>query len=191
MALFADVSGVLAAPLSEAETTAPRLRECLDCGLFQVVPALGPGSVARCSRCNGVLRRTHHDPLNRALALNLTALCLLGIGCAMSLMTVSTGGIQLTANLFSGPEGLHEHGIWELAVVVLFTTIGAPFLKLASMIYVLVGLRMQRPPRHLRQVFSWIELLRPWAMIDRPCRHCGGRSLGGCTRLRKLWPCQR
>jgi hypothetical protein len=35
MTLFADVSGVLAAPLSEADTTAPRLRECLDCGLFQ------------------------------------------------------------------------------------------------------------------------------------------------------------
>jgi paraquat-inducible protein A len=81
-------------------------------------------------------------------------------------MTVSTAGMQLSATLFSGPEGLHQHGVWELSAVVLFTTVAAPFLKLASMVYVLAGLRMQRPPRHLRTVFSWIEHLRPWSMIE-------------------------
>ena len=166
MALFADPSALLSTAPANVEVAPPRLRECRDCGLFQVVPALGPDSVARCLRCNAVMRRTRRDPLGRALALNIAALSLFGVACLMSLMTVSTAGMQLSANLFSGPEGLQQHGIWELSVIVLFTTVAAPFLRFASMVYVLAGLRMQRPPRHLRQVFSWMEHLRPWSMIE-------------------------
>jgi paraquat-inducible protein A len=122
--------------------------------------------VARCLRCNAVLRRTRQDSLGRGLALNIAGLFLFSIACLMSLMTVSTAGMRLSANLFSGPAGLQKHGIWELSAVVLFTTVAAPFLRFASMIYVLAGLRMQHPPRHLRKVFSWIEHLRPWSMIE-------------------------
>jgi paraquat-inducible protein A len=154
------------APAAEAEVTQPRLRECPDCGRFQVVPSLEPNSVARCLRCNAVLRRTRHDSLGRGLALNIAGLFLFSVACLMSLMTVSTAGMQLSADLFSGPAGLQEHGIWELSAVVLFTTVAAPFLRFASMIYVLAGLRMQHPPRHLRTVFGWIEHLRPWSMIE-------------------------
>ena len=51
-----------------SEVTVPRLRACPDCGLFQVVSALGPDAVARCLRCNAVLRRTRQDSLGRGLA---------------------------------------------------------------------------------------------------------------------------
>ena len=149
-----------------APPSAPRLRECRDCGQFQTVPVLGAGATARCLRCGAVLRRAHVDPLGRSLALHLAALALLGIACLMSLMTVSTAGMNLSADLFSGPHGLGRHGLWQLAVVVLFTTAGAPFLRLASMIYVLVGLKLRRPPRHLRRVFAWLEHLRPWSMVE-------------------------
>ena len=50
-------------------TTNPVLRECSGCGLFQVVPALGPGMRADCLRCGTGLRRTRADSLNRCLAL--------------------------------------------------------------------------------------------------------------------------
>jgi paraquat-inducible protein A len=144
----------------------PRSRECPDCGRFQVVPALGAGATARCLRCGAVLRRAHHDPIGRALALHFAALAMLGVAGLMSLMTVSTGGMNLSADLLSGPQGLHRHGLWELALVVLFTTAVAPLLRLASMTYVLVGLGLRRPPRHLRRLFAWIEHLRPWSMIE-------------------------
>ena len=111
MALFADPSALLSTAPANVEVAPPRLRECGDCGLFQVVPALGPDSAARCLRCDAVMRRTRRDPLGRALALNIAALSLFGVACLMSLMTVSTAGMQLSANLFSGPEGLQQHGI--------------------------------------------------------------------------------
>ncbi len=144
----------------------PRLRECRDCGQFQIVPPLPPAASAHCLRCDAVLRRTHRDPLWTQLALNLTALLLLLIAVPSVLMLVSTAGQVHVADMFSGPIGLDQHGLWELAAVVLFTTVAAPALKVGCMLYVLIGLRLPHPPRHIRTVFAWVQRLRPWSMIE-------------------------
>lgn len=158
-----------APPASVATTrwvTPARLRECATCGQFQVIPALAPGQRANCLRCEAVLRRCMTDPLGRALALNLAALSLLGLALLMTLMTVSTAGMVRTANLFSGPEGMGRSGLWPLSAMVLFTTVLAPTAKLLAMTYVLAGLRLARPPRHIRRVYALVEKLRPWSMIE-------------------------
>ncbi|MEJ0020544.1 MAG: paraquat-inducible protein A [Acetobacteraceae bacterium] len=144
----------------------PRLRECPDCGQFQVVPELPPATRAQCLRCDAVLRHTHSDPLWTPLALNVTALLLFLIAAGSTLMLVSTAGQVHIADMFSGPIGLDRHGMWELAAVVLFTTIAAPAIKLCCMLYVLIGLRTARPPANIRTVFAWVEHLRPWSMIE-------------------------
>jgi uncharacterized paraquat-inducible protein A len=146
--------------------TQARLVECHYCGQFEMLPSLVPGQSARCFRCGSLLRRARTDTLNRALALYFACASLFAIACLLSLMTVSTAGMTLSANLFSGPEGLGRNGLWELSVVVLGTTFAAPFAKLLCMVYVLVGLRLPHPPRHLRSVFTWAERLRPWSMIE-------------------------
>jgi paraquat-inducible protein A len=149
-----------------ADAVPPRLRECQDCGQFQVVPALPPATRAHCLRCEATLRHTRRDPLGLPLALNLTALVLFLIAASSTLMTVSSAGQVHVADLFSGPITLEQDGMWELALVVLFTTAAAPLAKLACMLYVLIGLRLARPPRHIRTVFSWVEHLRPWSMVE-------------------------
>ena len=146
--------------------TPATLRECPGCGLFQVVSAMQPRTVARCPRCSTLLRRTGANPTDSALALNAAALGILAISCATTLMTVSKAGMVHSADLFSGPAGLHNRGLWQLSLVVLFTTVAAPLLKLILTIYVLVGLRMAAPRQHLRMVFALVERLRPWSMIE-------------------------
>jgi paraquat-inducible protein A len=79
---------------------------------------------------------------------------------------VETAGISRQAGLFSGPEELVERGMTSLAVVVVFVTVGAPLGKLLGTLYVLLGLRLARPPRHLRRVFVLVERLTPWSMIE-------------------------
>jgi len=153
-------------PYAVPARTRPCLRECRACGLFQVIPAMAPATTARCLRCNTVLRHTRTDSLGITLALNLASLVLLAIAGSTTMMQVSTAGIVRSADLFTGPVGLEQNGVWELAAVVLFTTVAAPLLKLSFMTYVLAGLRMSRPPRHLRKVFAWVEHLRPWSMIE-------------------------
>ncbi len=112
------------------------------------------------------MRRARRDPLGTALALNLAGVCLFGIASSATLLSVSKFGIHHRADLLTGPEGLEAHGLWELSVIVVFTTILAPALKLGSMSYVLLGLRGPSPARHLRRVFAWIERLRPWSMVE-------------------------
>jgi paraquat-inducible protein A len=151
---------------AEAWRTPSRLCECASCGQFQVLPSLLPGQSANCLRCGARLRRAVIDPLGRALALNIAALSIFAIACVMTLMTVSTAGMVRDASLFTGPIDMGRDGLWELTAVVLFTTVVAPVLKLAAMVYVLAGLRLSRPPRHVRRVFALVEHLRPWSMIE-------------------------
>uniref|UniRef100_UPI0022EA9DEA paraquat-inducible protein A n=1 Tax=Falsiroseomonas oryzae TaxID=2766473 RepID=UPI0022EA9DEA len=157
-----------APPVAGTETwrTPARLCECRSCGQFQTIPSLVHGESARCLRCGALLRRAQRDPLGRALALNLAALSLFGVACTMSLMTVSTAGMTRHASIFSGPVDMGRSGLWELTVVVLFATVVAPILKLAAMVYVLGGLRLARPPRHVRRVYAMVEHLRPWSMVE-------------------------
>jgi paraquat-inducible protein A len=146
--------------------TPPRLHACRDCGQVQTVPALGPEALVFCRRCDAVLRRTRHDPIGVPLALNSAALVLLSLACGMTMLSVSRAGLDHNADLFSGPVGLTTHGMWPLAALVLFTTIGAPLLKILGNIYVLAGVGMADPPRHLRAVYAAMTHLRPWSMIE-------------------------
>lgn len=164
--LSASAADLARAATQETWRTGTRLCECGSCGQFQKMPSLLPGQSARCIRCEGVLRRARIDPLGRALALNLAALSLFAVACLMTLMTVSTAGMVRHASLFSGPVDMGRSGLWELTIVVMFTTVIAPVAKLAAMAYVLIGLRLPRPPRHIRRVYALVEHLRPWSMVE-------------------------
>jgi paraquat-inducible protein A len=142
------------------------LRECPGCGLFQVEPALAPGMTARCERCGTTLRRTRQHSLEHSLALAVGALILLAVMCLSTLMTVRTSGIVHQAGIFSGPVELVRRGMSGLAVVVVFVTVLAPLAKLAGSIYVLLRIREAKPPRHLRRIFAWVEILSTWSMVE-------------------------
>jgi paraquat-inducible protein A len=146
--------------------TAPRLCECHDCGQMQVLPALPPSARAICQRCDAVLRHTRCDPLVLPLVLNISALILFGLGATLTLMSVSTAGQQRVAELISGPKEMEQYGLWEISLVVLITTVAAPLARVLCMLAVLLGLRLKRPPAELREIFAWVEHLRPWSMVE-------------------------
>lgn len=151
---------------TDAEAPAPTVHECRGCGQFQIVPTLQAHEMARCGRCGGVLRRGHDNPLDHAAALAFAALVLLAIATIKTLMTVQTAGIIHHTDLFGGPIELRSRGLWPLAIVVIFTTVVAPFLLISGTLYVLLMLRLPRPPQHLRRVFKVLNRLGPWSMID-------------------------
>jgi paraquat-inducible protein A len=151
---------------ADGPPTPPQLMECPGCGLFQTIPALAPGTTARCARCPTTLHRTVAHPLDHSIALTAAALVLLLIMCTTTLMSVQKAGIMHSAGLFSGPEELVQRGMPELAAVVVFVTVIAPFGKLLGELYVLIRLHEATPPHHLRRVFVLAEKLRPWPMIE-------------------------
>jgi paraquat-inducible protein A len=146
--------------------SAPELRECPGCGRLQTVRALGPKMVATCERCPTRLRRANLQSHQFSIALNLAALVLLLILCLTTLMSVETAGITLHAGLFSGPEELVKRGMASIAIVVVFVTVIAPFGQLGGTLYVLLRMQQDPPPRHLRRVFTWVERLAPWSMLE-------------------------
>ncbi|MFP5248262.1 MAG: paraquat-inducible protein A, partial [Acidobacteriota bacterium] len=150
----------------EPPVAAPRLHECLDCGLMQRLPPLPRGAVARCPRCSAVLRRRRADPAGRSLAFALTGLLLFGLALSEPFMDVQVHGLSRTMTFLGGPLALEEHGFWPLAVAVLVTTAGAPLGRLVALAYVLIGLQFTRPPRHLYAAFRWSEWLDTWSMAE-------------------------
>lgn len=143
------------------------LRGCPDCGLMQHVPHPPPGAAAHCPRCDTMLRRGRRDPFGPPLALGLAGISLLFVAVIAPMLDVSTAGIDRKSTLLTGPEGLGANGLWELSVVVLFTTIAAPLLHLIGTTWVLLTLRGENPPpRAARRVFAWMQRLRPWSMIE-------------------------
>lgn len=141
-------------------------RECKGCGRMNAVEALPEGSAARCDRCNTVLRNARRNPVNRTLAFALSALALFSVATFTPLLTMSISGQQITADLTTGSLQLDKQGFWVLGILVGLTTILAPAARLATSCYVLMALRMTRPPMHLAPVFRWSARLKPWSMIE-------------------------
>ena len=81
-------------------------------------------------------------------------------------MSVQTAGIRHVADLFSGPAELVHRGMPELGAVVIFVTVLAPLCRAAFMVYVLIRSHESTPPRHLRRIFAYAEMLRPWSMLE-------------------------
>lgn len=146
--------------------THPELRECFGCGMFQIVPALGPDQRADCARCGTALRRTRTDSFSRGIALNAATLVLFVVLWTTMLMQVSTAGIVHDSTLASGPLELVRHGLWPLALIVAFTTAVAPLGKYAGMLYVLIGARARTPFPHLGHVFRFARTMGIWAMLE-------------------------
>ncbi len=148
------------------ETRGGMLRECQDCGLFQTLQPLAPGDAAYCRRCSALLRKTHRDSLNRALWCYVGAFVLLILSFPLPFLGLRSVGRLYQATLFTGPSQLGTHGEWEISVVVLTTLVVIPVLQLLLALAVLIGLRVPHPPRILPSLFSWVEALRPWSMVE-------------------------
>ena len=61
-------------------------------------------------------------------------------------MKVSAVGIVRETILESGPRELVARGLWPIAIAVAFTTACAPLGKFLATFYVLIGLKLRRPP---------------------------------------------
>jgi paraquat-inducible protein A len=142
------------------------LVECHDCGFLQQLRPLTPGSFAKCRRCGATLSSAPINSLDRSLALACTGAVLLLIACATPFMSLNIKGQIENASLITGAQQLFQQGRWALAGLVVMTTMIIPGLKLGATLYVLLGLRVPRPPRHLLMIFRWLQVLHEWSMVE-------------------------
>ena len=68
--------------------------------------------------------------------------------------------------LLTGIQDLNAQGKWEIAAVVVFTSVVAPGLQIAVPLVVMVPLSLDRMPRWLPTLFRHVSTLTPWGMMD-------------------------
>ena len=139
---------------------------CHDCDLLHDIVPLSDVASAKCVRCGAVLYHEKSNGLDRTLAYTVTGLVLFVFANAYPLMTFRLEGRSQANRLISGVYDLYAQGMWELASLVLLTSILAPLIYLLGMLYVLLPLRLDRRPWMLAPVFRVVQKLRSWAMLE-------------------------
>lgn len=139
---------------------------CHECGRLHRIEAIPAGAAARCSRCRAILSRSRPNSIERTLALTIAALFLFTVANSLPFLSLHMQGQATETTLFSGVQDLWQQGKWEVALVVLATTIVIPGLQILLLLYVLLPLRLGRLVPDLPQAFRLLLSLRPWAMME-------------------------
>ena len=139
---------------------------CEFCDLLHRTRPLGPGQKARCSRCGGVLMKRSRDPVEGTLALAVAALVLLVLANGFPFLRIGLEGQVRENTIATGVLGLWSAGATLLALLILFTTILAPALRIVGLLYVLLPLSLGRVPPAVAGALRFQEGMVSWAMLD-------------------------
>jgi paraquat-inducible protein A len=146
--------------------TAAPLIACPECDLLQFETPLPRGRFACCHRCGIPLYRRTSGSIDRSLALALTAVVLMLIANLLPIASIETRTERIETTLFGAIDALYNEDRAIVASLVFFTTILAPAIELAAMLYMLVPLRLGIVPRQLSLAFRLAPLAREWGLID-------------------------
>ena len=143
------------------------LSECINCGYFQRALDLGPGQVAECRRCHGLIgRRRTNPPVATPLAFCIASAVLYLVAITLPLMTMDLYGRARPVTLLTGPFELWQEGWGVVAILVLATTVVMPPIVIGLMLAVLAGASCPKLPGWAPNLLQRYERLRPWSMIE-------------------------
>ena len=139
---------------------------CPECDLLQHLPELPPGSKARCPRCGYMVASRTTDPVDRPLALTITALIALIIANTTPLMGLSAVGRSASTTIVGGAYDMWRQGQEVTAMIVAFCAVIAPTAYLLFLLTVLLAVRRQPAPQWVGELLRWAESMRPWSMNE-------------------------
>ena len=139
---------------------------CHECDLLHRIPVQQGSGVARCRRCNALLHRNVRNSLDRTLALTFAGVILFVVANTFPLLAFKLQGQETQTTLISGVQDLYDQGMWEIAILVLLTTIIVPLIQLLIHIYVLLPLKFNRTPWKMAAIFRISSGLGAWSMME-------------------------
>jgi paraquat-inducible protein A len=139
---------------------------CHECDLIHRIQPLAEGTIARCSRCGASLYRHKRNSLERTLALTLAGLVLFVLANSFPFLSMKIEAQVQESTLFTGIRELYAQGMWQVALLVLLTTILVPLAQLLGLLYVLLPIKLNRRPWKLARVFRLVQNLHPWSMME-------------------------
>jgi paraquat-inducible protein A len=139
---------------------------CHDCDLIYRIQPLAKGAAAKCSRCGAVLHRHRQNSLNRTLALTMAGLILFALANSFPFLSMKIEAQVQESTLITGIGELYAQGMWEVALLVLLTTIVVPLAQLSGLLYVLLPIKFNRTPLMLAPVFRFVQSMKPWSLME-------------------------
>ncbi len=139
---------------------------CPECDLLQRETPLPPRRTACCRRCGAALYRSTSNSLERSLAFTLAAVMLLLIANALPIASLEVRGQHVETTLWGTVQALYHQDRVAVSILVFVTTLLAPALELALMLYMLVPLRLGFAPKHLALAFRLAPVAREWGLVD-------------------------
>ena len=146
----------------------PALTACHECDLL-VREATGQKTghySALCPRCGAHLYRHSRDSLETTLALACAALVLLAAANAFPVVGLDIKGQRIDTTVIGAASRLWQEGMQPVAALVLLTTTILPLLELASIVWLVLPLRLGRRPPAFARLFRVLQLAHPWAMVE-------------------------
>ena len=139
---------------------------CRECELQQRVPPLPPGGKAVCARCKITIARNPVDPIDRPLALAITAAVVFLIANLSPLMGMSVAGLDSSTTILGAARETWLRGSELAAVSVAFCAVVAPGLFIAFMLLMLLAARRPPAPRWVGRLLRMSESVQPWSMSE-------------------------
>ena len=126
----------------------------------------GEGDALTCPRCGATLHRYKKDSINRTAAHCLTGLFLYFPAMFLPLMTFQVRGLSETANIIQSIITYYRQEYFLVTLMVFFSAVLFPFLKLSLGLIVAILIKMRRFPALLPRLFRFYIHLEDWAMVD-------------------------
>jgi paraquat-inducible protein A len=139
---------------------------CRDCELQQRVPLLPPGCKAVCARCKMTIARNPVDPIDRPLALAITAAVVFLIANLTPLMGMSVVGIDSSTTILGAARETWLRGSELTAASVAFCAVVAPGLFITCMLVMLLAARRPPAPRWVGRLLRLSASVQPWSMNE-------------------------
>ena len=149
-----------------AQRARDNITACQTCGLVQRVDPVPEGSVAYCARCG--FKLVHRLPNSRArtLAFSLAALILYFPSNIYPLITAEYHGMHSETTIFQGVRSLFNHQEYAIGVLVCFTSILSPAVKITGMLLITLTLGWPRWKKARTWAYELIRIIDPWNMLE-------------------------
>jgi paraquat-inducible protein A len=139
---------------------------CHECDVIHRIKPLPGKGAAHCIRCGAVLYKHKPNSLGRTLAFALAGLILFILANSFPFLGLRIGSQVRETTLITGIYELYIQGVQVIAILVLITTIVAPFIQMLCMLYILLPLKFHRLPKGLPRVFRLVNNVGPWGMME-------------------------
>ena len=141
---------------------------CHGCHLVCHMPKSSTSSGMVCPRCGSQIHQRKPNSIARTWALLITALILYIPANVLPISITASMGNTHEDTIVSGVIYFIETGSWPIGIIIFFTSIFVPVLKILALIYLLISVqkKSQKRPLERTRLYRIVEAVGRWSMVD-------------------------